>query len=532
MKQLVRQYIVYSLIAVGLVISVGSNAWAQEYDASAELTFATNADPTFNPWAPGAVIESNLINTILFEQLTRYNPDDLSPVPGLATSWEVSDDALAWTFTLREGVTWSDGEAFDAEDVAFTFNDVVLVEELGAQSANQFDPVDMVEIIDPLTVRFVLNTPFSALPYYLASFSGILPEHALGAEENPLTVTSFNKQTPISTGAYKVAEFVSGSYVRLEPNELYWGDEPKLAALVFRIIPDANAQVAQLLAGELDLVTRLNTQVVENLERNPNIRVLRQSQNLYYWVVLNQNDARFQDKRVRQALLHALDREAMIEAVLEGFGTVATGPIAPLLGALYNSDVAQYPYDPEQAVALLAEAGWTPGDDGIMQRDGERLSFGMPTGQFGYLVPATLLAQQYWADIGVEADVEVIEWNAYIQQVVVNRDYEATLAWWSQPPTADVAPYYSSDAAENGNNIPNYRSEILDGIMTDGRRATTDDDQVSVYGEMQVYLAEELPYLYLWYPDILSAVNTRVQGMPEINSATAFQFAADWFVAP
>ena len=284
--------------------------------------------------------------------------------------------------------------------------------------------------------------------------------------------------------------------------------------------------------GELDLVTRLSPTVVTNLERNPNINVIRQSQNLYYWIVLNQDDSRLQDNRVRQALLHALDRDAMIQAVLEGYGTVATGPIAPLLGALYNGDVPQYPYDPERAVALLAEAGWTPGADGIMQKDGERLELAMPTGQFGYLVPATLLAQQYWADIGLEANVEVIEWNAYIQQVVVNREYEATLAWWSQPPTPDVSPYYSSEAAVTGNNIPNYRSDTLDDIMTAGRRATNEAEQIAIYAEMQAYLAEELPYMYLWYPDILSAVSTRIQGMPEINNATAFQFAAQWYVAP
>jgi peptide/nickel transport system substrate-binding protein len=167
-----------------------------------------------------------------------------------------------------------------------------------------------------------------------------------------------------------------------------------------------------------------------------------------------------------------------------------------------------------------------------MQKDGERLSFDMPTGQFGYLVPATLLAQQYWADIGVEANVEVIEWNAYIQQVVVNREYEATLAWWSQPPTPDVSPYYSSEAAVTGNNIPNYRSDTLDDIMTAGRRAISEAEQIAIYAEMQAYLAEELPYMYLWYPDILSAVSNRIQGMPEINNATAFQFAAQWYVAP
>jgi peptide/nickel transport system substrate-binding protein len=519
------------LIIVGLFFGL---MWvnAQDYDPDAVITFATNADPTLNPWTPGAVIESNLINTILFDQLTRYSPEDLSPVPGLATSWEASDDAMSWTFNLRESVRWSDGEPFDAEYVAFTFNKVVLVDELGAQSATQFSQVESVEIIDPLTVKFVLNSPFSALPYYLAAFSGMLPEHVLGAVENPLTDASFNKRSPVTTGPYKVAEFVPGSFVRLVPNEFYWGDTPKLAGIIFNIIPDANTQVAQLLAGQLDLVTRLNPALLAGVESVPNLEVLRQSQNLYYWVVLNQKDERFTDARVRQALLLALDRPAMIEAILKGYGTVATGPIAPLLGAIYTSDVASYPYDPEAAKALLAEAGWTPGDDGVMQKDGQRLEISMPTGQFGELVPITLLIQQYWEAIGVKANVEVIEWNAYIQQVVVKREYEGTMAWWSQPPTPDVTPYYSCEAVSTGNNIPNYCSEELDQMMAEGRRALTPEDQASVYGKMQQFLANELPYIYLWYPDILSVKNTRLQGFAALNDSTAFQFSDQWYVTP
>ena len=512
-----------------MVLALGVSA--QNYDETAVLNFATNADPTLNPWSPGAVIESNLINTILFDQLTRYSPDDLSPVPGLATNWEASEDAMTWTFTLREGVLWSDGEPFDAEDVAFTFNDVILVDELGAQSATQFSQVESVEIVDPLTVSFVLNSPFSALPYYLAAFAGMLPEHILGDAENPLTEASFNKQTPVSTGPYKVQEFVPGSFVRLVPNETYWGEAPKLAGIVFKIIPDANTQVAQLLAGQLDVVNRLSPALLAGVDR-PELEILRQSQNLYFWVALNQNDKRFTDPRVRQALLMAIDRPTMIEAILEGYGTVATGPIAPLLGAIYTDDVPGYSYDPEGAQALLAEAGWTPGADGILEKDGQRLEMAMPTGQFGELVPATLLVQQYWEDIGVKANVEVIEWNAYIQQVVVNREYEATLAWWSQPPTPDVTPYYSCEATTSGNNIPNYCSEDLDALMAEGRLALTQEDQAAAYGEMQSYLAEELPYLFLWYPDILSVKNTRLQGFPDINASTAFQFSEQWYVNP
>jgi peptide/nickel transport system substrate-binding protein len=288
--------------------------------------------------------------------------------------------------------------------------------------------------------------------------------------------------------------------------------------------------VAQALAGQLDVVTRLSPDVVASVEGSGRLEVLRQSQNLFFFVAPNYDDPRFDDVRVKQALLMAIDRQAMIDAILDGFGEVATGPVAPMLGALYSDDVRTYPYDPEAAGALLDEAGWTLGADGVRAKDGERLVFDMPTGQFGDLVPATLLVQQYWEDVGVVADVRVMEWNAYIQEVVLARDYEVTLAWWSMPPTADVAPYFSCSAAQSGNNIPNYCDPELDALMDAGRRALTLDDQITAYAAMQSFLAEELPYLYLWYPDILTAKNVALQGFPEITAATAFQHAVDWHV--
>ncbi len=517
------------LLAAALALFAAASA--QDHDPNAVINLATNADPTMNPWAPGAVIESNLINTILFEQLTRYSPTDLSPSPALAERWEASEDALAWTFYLRDDVLWSDGDPFDADDVAFTFNDVVKNPELGAQSANQFAAVERVEVVDQYTVRFVLNTPFSALPYYLASYAGILPAHVLSDAENPLTVASFNKQQPVSTGPYKVAEYVSGSHVRMVPNENYYGSAPKLAGIVFRIIPDTNTQVAQLLAGQLDLVGRLNPTALAGVERNPALDVMRQSQNIFYFVALNMDDERFQDVRVRQALLTAIDRQALIDALVQGYGQVATGPIAPLLAALHNPDVEQHAYDPERAKALLAEAGWTPGADGVLQKDGQPFVIDMPTASYAELTPASLLIQQFWADVGVKAELTTIEWNAYIQQVILERDYEASVAWWSMPPTPDVTPYVSCSAAHTGNNIPNYCNEELDELLAAGRRALTAEEQQDAYYALQELLAVELPYLYLWHPDIISVKRNTLQGMPEINAATAFQHSEEWYVA-
>lgn len=442
----------------------------------------------------------------------------------------MASDGLSWTFNLRKGVKWSDGKPFTADDVAFTYNNVALNKKLGATGGNLYGPVSKVEVVDPNTVRFVLSTPFSSLPYYLAYFTGILPKHVLGDADNPLTVADFNKKNPVGTGPFKVAEFVPGSYVRLVKNDTYWGGAPKVASVVFKIVPDPNTQMAQLIGGELDMATVTNPALLAGTEKNPKLKLLRQSQNIYYFVALNQNDPRFTDVRVRQALLLAIDRKAIIDSVLKGYGAIATGPIAPLQKQFYNKNVQDYTFDPKKAQNLLKAAGWTPGPDGVLAKDGKPLEIDMPTGQFGYLVPATLLVQQYWKAIGVKANVKVLEWNAYIQQMFVNRQYQATLAWWSTPPTPDVSPYYVSASADKGQNIPNFKSADLDKLLDDGRKATSVRTQVLAYLQVQRYVAEQLPYLYLWYPDILTVRDDKIGGMADLNQAAAFQYASEWFV--
>ncbi|MGE5590929.1 MAG: ABC transporter substrate-binding protein [Bacillota bacterium] len=500
-----------------------------DYDPNGTMTFVTTSDPTFNPWSPNAYQESNLVNELLFPGLTRWDKD-YKPVADLATEWSTSDDGLTWTFKLREGVKWSDGQPFTADDVAFTFNNIVLNKKLGANGASNYSAVEKVVAADPQTVQFVLKKPFAALPAYLAYYSGILPKHILEGVEDPWKLTDFNKKNPVGTGPFKVKEFAQGAYVTLEANPNYWGGKPKLKSITFKIVPDANAQVAQMLAGDVDVIGLSDPAVLDRFKDNPKFNVVPQTQNIYYFIFLNQDDPRFQDVRVRQALLYAVDREAMIKNVLKGYGTIATGPIAPLQKTYYTSDVQQYPYDPEKAKQLLAEAGWTPGPDGILQKDGKPFVIEMPTAQYQQLTPITLLVQQYWQAIGVKSNIKSLDWNSWIKQVVANRDYEGSVAWWSTPADPDVLPYYASDAAEKGSNIPNYRNPKLDALLEQGRAAKTQEERVQIYRDAQKLMAEELPYLYLWYPQTISVRSARVGGMLEAGQSAAFQYANEFFV--
>ena len=513
-----------TLLASGAALAQGAA------DPNGKVTLVTTADPTFNPWSPNAFQESNLINELLFPGLTRWDKN-LKPAPDLATSWKASSDGLKWTFNLRKNVKWSDGQPFTAADVAFTFNNIVLKKELGANGGSTWrNAVTKVNVVNPTTAEFVLSRPWASLPTYLAYYAGILPEHKFKGVGDPWAFTDFNKQNPVGTGPFKVAQVTPGASVQLVANENYWGGKPKLAAVTFKIIPDVNAQLAQLLSSDVDMIAVGNPETVDRIKSNKNLTVDVFTTNIYYFVALNQDDPRFQDVRVRQALLYAIDRPAMIKSVLKGYGQVATGPIAPVQKSYYDPKVQQYPYDPAKAKQLLAQAGWKPGPDGVLQKDGKPFEISMPTASFQQLVPISLLVQQYWKDIGVKADLKTMDWNSYIQQVIVKRGYQASAAWWSTPSDPDVLPYYDSSAANVGNNIPNYKNPKLDALLESGRKVSGDLARRRIYNEAQVLMAKELPYLYLWYPQSIVAYNNRLQGMRGISSPADFQYANEWYV--
>ncbi len=493
------------------------------------LTIPIVADPTLNPWSPNAFVESVFPNRVLFDGLTRPGKD-LAPAPDLAASWEASADGLAWTFKLRSGVKWSDGQPFTADDVAFTFNDVVLKKELAANGAGNFAALKSVTVVDPTTVRFDLLRPFAALPSYLAYNAGLLPKHVLSAD--PLKTVSFNKGIPVGTGPFKVEKYSAGQNVTLTRNDNYYGPKPYLDKVVFSVVPDPNTQIAQALSGDVGLMLLDDKAAVDRVKSASNLVLAPRSLVQYYWLALNQTDDRFTDVRVRQAFVQAIDRQAIINAVERGYGSIANSAISPALRAYYDASLAsRYPYDTAKAKSLLAAAGWTPGPDGVLVKDGKPFKFTMDVGQKGPLEPVNALIQQDLKKVGVVADLNTMEWNSYIQKVVVRRDYTASVNWWIYPSDPDVFPYYHSSAAGKGFNIPGFKDPKLDDILTRGQATSDLDKRKTVYTELQTYLADNLPYLFLWYPQEVDVMSSSLQGVPELGLRDSMHYIGEFWLA-
>jgi peptide/nickel transport system substrate-binding protein len=233
---------------------------------------------------------------------------------------------------------------------------------------------------------------------------------------------------------------------------------------------------------------------------------------------------------VRQALQYAIDKKGLIQALLKGYGQVATGPIAPLQSFYYNSHVKQYPYNPALALKLLARAGYKKGAGGKLYKGGQPLTIEFTAGQYGYLVPASELIQHYWQKLGITVTLKVLEWNTYIREVVVGRKYKASFGWWIAPFDPDVYPYFSCSTAKVGDNLSDYCNRKLDSIMNQGRAVVKPAARRKVYNRMQEMMAVQQPLLFLFYPLRFDAM-TRNLHAPAVDYNIALDHMSSWWVA-
>jgi peptide/nickel transport system substrate-binding protein len=529
---------VFSIISMLLISAACSsdqasgkkeNAGSSDPKQGGTVTTPIVGDPIFNPWHPNAYAESNLVNRVIFSGLTKPGKDQ-APAPALATDWKASDDGLVWTFNLRKGVKWHDGEPFTAADVAFTFNEIVLDKSLGSNGASNYKALDHVVAKDDLTVEFHLKNAWAALPAYLSFNSEILPKHKFEGKD-PWTLTSFNKEQPVGTGPFKVGKYIAGQSLELVPNKDYYEGAPHLDKLVYKIVADKNTQIAQALSGDLDIFVLEDKASLERIKQAKNLTILPSDSTKYFWISLNQEKKMFQDVKVRQAFVHAIDRQAIIDTVLKGYGKIADAAISPNLKTYYTDKVTRYDFDPKKAKKLLEEAGWKDTDgDGILDKDGKPFKFTFDVGIQGDLVQISQMVQQYLKKVGIDAQLNTLEWNAMIQKNIIKRDYDMILNWWAYPSDPDVFAQYHSSNAGKGNNIPGYKDPKLDELLVKGQQTSDPVERAKVYKEMQQYMSDNLPYLYLWYPQEIQVRNKRLKGVPDMYFGGALYYTNEWYV--
>lgn len=458
----------------------------------------------------------------LFDTLVARDEDG-NWIGKLAESFQVSEDGLVYTFKLRENVKWHDGEPFTAEDVKFTC-DTVLDEKTLTNRRSCLvvgdKPIE-VEVIDEHTVRFTL-------PEFTINFLSnmallrYIPKHLL--EGKDVNTDEFN-QNPIGTGPFKFTEWKKGEYLIMSRNDDYFLPV-QLDRYILKIIPSAEAQVIALEKGEIDCLL-LQGSDIERLKSNPDIVQYNINAGYNYFLYLNIHKAPLDDVKVRQAIAYAIDRESMASTVTYGSAKGAYGlydPAGPLAD-YYNHDAPEYRYNIEEAKRLLAEAGWTPGSDGILEKDGQKFVIEQIITAANEKV-ATML-QSDLAKVGIKMDIRMLDNAAY--SAALRLDPESPDAPWcyvtANGPTNTGDPdYYDTFHTKAYGirfNYVKYSNPRVDELLDKGLTILEKEARIPIYKEFQQIVMEELPMIPLYQFVVVFAVRSRVGGLPEDRTADA-----------
>jgi peptide/nickel transport system substrate-binding protein len=474
-------------------------------------------DPILNP-AIAPDIGSVMVNKVLFPGLVR--PDEqLRPSPDLASSWTASADGRTWTFQLRAGVRWHDGVPFTAEDVKFTFEQVLDLAS-GSRLRSDFALVDAVDVVDSLTVRFRLKAPFAPLLTLLGYNAGILPKHVLHGTRLA-DATTFNRATPVGTGPFRVERVVPGASITLVRYEGYHGAPAAAERMVFKVVPDVNVQVAQLRAGELDFIT-IEPANLGSVRDAPGVQLHQVPVVQHWYVGFNNTSPLFARPLVRRALVYAVNREAIVSGVLKGYADMPRGTIPVALRDYFDSTLAVVPYAPDSARALLALAGWRAGADGrLRDASGRPFAFellvdkGNPTRE-----QSALAVQQDLERVGITVTLRTMEFAALVRDRVLPGNYEANLIWWTTPPDPDQYAFY---ATGQDNNHVRWSNPRADSLLALGRATTDSAQRREIYRAFQALERDDPPVLVLFYPREIQAVSARLHGVPALGIRDALR---------
>ncbi|MCO6186626.1 ABC transporter substrate-binding protein [Rhizobium sp. L1K21] len=452
------------------------------------------AEPkSLDPAADTAVNDFRILVN-LYDGLVRYKDGTLEVEPSLATSWTISDDGKVYTFKLREGVTFHDGTPFNAEAVKFNF-DRMLKEDHPYHDTGPFplafffSTVSEVKVIDDMTVEFDLSAPYAPFLSNLAYPTGLLI--------SPEAVKEYGKDVgrhPSGTGAFKFVEWASNEKVVVEKNPDYWDGAPPLEAVVYRPITDANTRVAEMLAGGLDVMVEVPPDNLAQFRDDASFKVYEQAGPHLWFLILNTKDGPFANKEIRQAANYAINKQALVENVLQGTADVAAGPTPPAFAWAHDDSLEPYPYDPEKAKAMLKEAGY----------DGSEVTFYVTDGGSGMLNP-TAMGTAIQADleaVGMKVKIETYEWNTFLGKVnpgLEGKADMAEMAWMTNDP--DTLPFLAlrSEAFpdKGGFNSGYYSNPKVDELLEKARQSTDQAERAKLYKEMQQIVHDDAPWVFV-----------------------------------
>jgi peptide/nickel transport system substrate-binding protein len=405
MSSAFRLRLLASIAVLALVAACGSDDGDKkgERGGDSTVTIAVADEPGTLDMAAGSTGEINIAENI-FDSLVDRAQKDGGITPQLAETWEVAEDELSWTFHLREGVKFTNGEPFNAEAVKYSI-ERFLAEDYTTSFASYWTALDNIEVVDELTVKFNLKEPNPVLAQTMPWHSLVVPPkytEEVGAEK-------FGS-APIGTGPYKLKEWRRGDRLILEANEDYFAGAPEIKTVVFRFIEDASARTAALLSGEIDIAAPVDIEQAEQVENADGVSLKTQEFSILRdRLMMRQDKPPFDDVRVRQAVNMAIDREAIVDNILAGYGELTNGPIVKgEFGWSQELEESGYEYDPEKAKELMAEAGYG---------DGVQVTFDTRPGTFPKDGETPVAIAEYLAKIGIKTKIVENEYAQFLEKM-------------------------------------------------------------------------------------------------------------------
>jgi len=444
--------------------------------------------------------ESLRVTHQIFDTLVKYKEINTEVVPNLATSWTVSRDQKVWTFRLRKGVKFHDGTPFNAEAVKFNF-DRWRDEKNPYHFGGEFEYwgymfggfpgiVKSVDVVDEYTIKITLEKPCAPFLSNLAM--------TCFAIASPTAIKKYKEdffKNPVGTGAFKFVSWTKGDRIVLEANKEYWAGTPYLDRIIFRSIPDNSARFMELEAGTIDIMDGVNPEDVERAKQNPNLQViLRPSLNVGY-LAMNMDKKPFDNLKVRLAINYAIDKKALVEAFFgKGLAIVAKNPIPPSLWG-YNDKIEDYPYDPQKAKQLLAEAGYPNGFKTTL--------WAMPVPRPYNPQPRKLAeaVQSYLKAVGIDAEIVTYDWGTYLQKTENGEHDMAFLGWTGDNGDPDNFFYVllDKDNAVKGSagNIAFYRSDELHEILIKAQTISDKKERAKLYEKACEIVHRDAPWVII-----------------------------------
>jgi peptide/nickel transport system substrate-binding protein len=470
---------------------------------------------------------SHNIAGMVYNGLVKYDKD-MNIVGDLAESWEISQNGLVITFHLRKGVKWHDGYPFTSADVLYTYQ-VTIDPKTPTAYAGDFLKVKKVEALNDYTFRVTYAKPFA--PALISWSNAILPRHLLSGKD--ITKSTLARH-PVGTGPYMFKEWVAGQKIALVSNPDYFEGQPYIDGRITRIIPDSATMFLELRAQNIAMMGLTPLQYTRQTENNlfkNNFNKYRYLSFAYTYLGYNLKNPLFTDKRVRQAISYAINKNEIISGVLLNLGKPANGPYKPGTWA-YNDKVKIYDYNPKKARELLHEAGWTKlNSEGILEKDGKPFIFEIVTNQGNETrQKCAEIIQRQLKEIGIIVKIRVLEWSAFVTDFINKRRFDSVILGWTIPLDPDAYDvWHSSKTAPEELNFISYKNPEADEMLEKGRSTFDQKERKKYYDRFQEILAEDQPYTFLYVPEALVIIHKRFRGIQPAPIGLEHNFIK-WYV--